>query len=141
MHSKTIKGDPFDCQIRLEKIGKRKWEVVINLVRIGTGQKVASNIMQGGSISTLEPFLKSNYLNKWEPIRDSIIEVGKTFPSKIEELYNQELHSMGIDVGIDKYGKLYLFESNNAPGVDGAWGEIAMVKCDYYKYMLDELPK
>ncbi|UJL45903.1 YheC/YheD family protein [Virgibacillus sp. NKC19-16] len=141
IHSKTKFGDPFDCRIRLEKNGKGKWEVVINLIRIGSGQKVVSNVAQGGSVSELDPFLKANYGDKWESIKDSIIEVGRTFPYKLEKLFNQELGSLGIDIGIDQEGKLYLFESNNAPGTEFGEGAIALVKCDYYKYMLDKLSK
>ncbi|MFG6119283.1 YheC/YheD family protein [Thalassobacillus sp. B23F22_16] len=137
--SRTKHGDPFDCRIRLEKNGKGEWEIVINLIRIGTGQKVVSNIAQGGCISYLDPFLQANYGDQWKEIKNSINEVGKTFPAKLEKLFNKELGSLGIDLGIDENGKLYFFESNNAPGVEGAWGEIALVKSEYYNYMLNKL--
>lgn len=139
IESKTKFGDPFDCRIRLEKNGKGKWEVVINLIRIGSGQKVVSNVARGGSVSELDPFLKTNYGDKWEEIKSSILNIGKRLPYKLEKMYNQELGSLGIDIGIDRDGKLYLFESNNAPGVEFGEGPIAMVKCDYYKYMLDKI--
>lgn len=137
--STTISGDPFDCRIRLEKNGKGEWEVVKYLMRIGTGQKVVSNVVQGGSVSEMTPFLKYNYANNWKSIKESLIKLGNTFPYKIEELCQQNLSSLGIDIGIDKAGHLYLFEVNHAPGTEFGEGAIAMVKSDYYKYMLDKL--
>ncbi|WP_164218469.1 YheC/YheD family protein [Virgibacillus sp. YIM 98842] len=139
INSKTKNGDPFDCRIRLEKNGNGEWENVINLIRIGTGQKVVSNVSKGGSVSELNSFLKANYGEKWKEVKTSIINTGKTLPYKIEKIFNQELGSLGIDIGIEKDGRLYYFESNNAPGVEFGEGAIAQVKCDYYKYMLDKL--
>ncbi len=138
IESKSKAGDPFDCRIRLEKDGNGEWSVPIYLVRIGTNQKVVSNVAQGGSVSSLTPFLKANYEENWKEIRDSIKQVGKTLPYKIEKL-TKPATSMGIDIGIDKHGELYLFEVNSAPGVEFGTGEIASVKADYYHYILNEI--
>src|SRR5690625_366764 len=138
IESKTQFGDPFDCRIRLEKNGKGKWEVVINLIRIGSGQKVVSNVAKSGSVSKINKFLKANYGEKWKTIKSDIINVGKTLPYKLEEIFNIEVGSLGIDIGVDKHGKLYLFEANTSPGYGFGEGPIAEVRCDYYKCMLDK---
>lgn len=138
IESKSEAGDPFDCRIRLEKNGNGEWSVPIYLVRIGTNQKVVSNVAQGGSVSTLTPFLKANYGENWKEIRDSIKRIGKTLPYKIEKLSKQAT-SMGIDIGINKQGELYLFEVNSAPGVEFGTGEIASIKADYYDYILNKI--
>ena len=138
IESKSEAGDPFDCRIRLEKNGNGEWSVPIYLVRIGTNQKVVSNVAQGGSVSTLTPFLKANYGENWKAIRDSIKRIGKTLPYKIEKLSKQAT-SMGIDIGIDKQGELFLFEVNSAPGVEFGTGEIASIKADYYHYILNKI--
>lgn len=138
IESKSKTGDPFDCRIRLEKNGIGEWSVPIYLIRVGTNQKVVSNVAQGGSVSSLTPFLKANYEDNWKEIRDSIKQVGKTLPYKIEYLSKQAT-SMGIDLGIDKHGELYLFEVNSAPGVEFGTGEIASIKADYYHYILNEI--
>ncbi|WP_251047279.1 YheC/YheD family protein [Oceanobacillus sp. ISL-74] len=134
--STTINGDPFDCRIRLEKNGEGNWEVVINLVRIGSGNKVVSNVAQGGSVNKLKPFLKYNYPNKWNEIKEEIIYVATYLPDKIEQLFNKKTSFLGIDLGIDKEGNIYLFEVNSAPGADFGQGELANIKSDYYNYIL-----
>ncbi|MFD2628883.1 YheC/YheD family protein [Oceanobacillus kapialis] len=134
--SKTIFGHPFNCRVRLEKNGQGNWQVAIFLVRIGSYNKVVSNIAQGGSISKLTPFLKANYPRNWKEINSSIQEVANTLPDKIEEIFNKQNTSMGLDLGIDKEGKIYLYEVNSAPGSQFAEGEIANLKADYYFYLL-----
>ncbi|WP_404455545.1 YheC/YheD family protein [Oceanobacillus kapialis] len=136
VQSTTKEGHPFDCRVRLEKDGSGSWKVVIFLVRIGTSNKVVSNIAQGGSVSQLTPFLKANYPSNWKEIKSSIKEISISLPDKVEEIFNKNNASMGLDLGIDKDGKVYLYEVNSAPGSQFAEGEIANLKADYYFYLI-----
>lgn len=138
--SVTNTGDPFDCRIRLEKNGKGKWAVPLYLVRIGTNQKVVSNVAQGGSVTTLKPFLEANYPDSSDEMVEKLKNIAKTLPYKVEELFHKNLTSMGIDIGIDKYSKeLFLFEIETGPGFEFAIGELALVKSEYYKYVINKL--
>ncbi|BAC14869.1 YheC/YheD family protein [Oceanobacillus iheyensis] len=136
VESTTSNGDPFDCRIRLEKNGEGKWEVVVYLVRIGSGNKVVSNVSQGGSVNKLLPFIKYNYPDNWNEIKEQIDYIAENLPEKIEQLFNKKTSFLGIDLGIDKGGSVYLFEVNSAPGVEFGEGELANIKSDYYNYIL-----
>lgn len=133
--SRTKAGEPFDCRIRLEKNGKAKWAVAIYLVRIGSNQKVVSNVAQGGSVTSLKPFLEANFPDVKNQVRESIRKIAKTLPYKIESLYDVNLSSLGLDIGINKSGKLYLFEVENGPGFEFGEGHVASLKSEYYKYI------
>ncbi|GEN46683.1 YheC/YheD family protein [Alkalibacillus haloalkaliphilus] len=135
IHSYDSNHNPFDIRIRLEKNVEGKWEVAINLVRISSGQKVVSNVAQGGYVSELETFLKVNYPDCWKTIQDEIEYIGKELPGHIEEISGKTLSSLGIDIGLDQDGTPYVFEANTAPGVEYALGEIAMIKSGYYYFM------
>ncbi|GAB3058634.1 YheC/YheD family protein [Virgibacillus ainsalahensis] len=138
--SKTANGDPFDCRIRLEKNGKGKWAVPIYLIRIGTNQKVVSNVAQGGSVTTMRPFLEDNFEKNAEALEDAIKNIGRKLPYKVEKIFNTSLVSLGIDIGIDRNtGELYLFEIETGPGFEFGMGEIALAKSEYYKYILNNL--
>src|SRR5699024_8239517 len=76
--SRTKSGDPFDCRVRLEKNGRGKWSVAIYLVRIGSNQKVVSNVAQGGSVSTLTAFLEGNFPEEKDRLKESIRRIAKT---------------------------------------------------------------
>lgn len=134
--SRTLQGDPFDCRVHVEKNGAGEWVSARNFIRIGIGQKVISNVNQGGGISDPEPFLKSNFGDKWEEINSKLNEIAITLPYKIEELRGTRLMSMGMDVAIDRNGDLYLFEVNGAPTTAPLRSEAAMLRVEYYKYIL-----
>ncbi|UTR11799.1 YheC/YheD family protein [Evansella sp. LMS18] len=139
IHSKSKSAEPFDVRIRLEKNGKGEWEVAIYLVRIGTGNKVVSNITQGGSASQLDPFLQANYGDDWKKIKRHIKEIARTFPYKLEKIFNTKLQALGVDVGIDSDHRVYFFEANTAPGLDFGMGEVAVLKAEYYNYVAKEV--
>ncbi|WP_236939119.1 YheC/YheD family protein [Evansella clarkii] len=138
INSKTKTGDPFDIRIRLEKNGEGEWEVAIFLVRIGTSNKVVSNLTQGGSVSQLTPFLKENYGDEYLVLKKHIKKIAKNLPYKLEEIFETRLTALGLDVGIDTDRSIYLFETNNAPGFEFGMGEIALLRAEHYNYILKE---
>lgn len=133
--STTNSDNPFDIRIRLEKNGIGKWEVTTYLVRIGSNSSVVSNISQGGSVSSLNSFLKSNYLQSWKSIRKEIEYIGNKLPYKLESIFEKEYTSLGIDLGLDKQGNIFLFEVNTAPGVQFNESSIINLKVDHYNYV------
>lgn len=139
INSRTKAGDPFDCRVRLEKNGRARWVVAINLVRIGSNQKVVSNVAQGGSVTTLTAFLEANFPEDKEKIKQQIKRIARTLPYKLEELFNVNFSALGLDIGIDQKGKLYLFEAETGPGTEFGEGWIASIKPEYYKYISKKL--
>ncbi|SDK83930.1 YheC/YheD family protein [Lacicoccus qingdaonensis] len=133
--SRTLQGDPFDCRIHVEKNGSGKWQSAKNYIRIGIGQKVISNVNQGGGIADPIPFLKANYGGKWKEIDEKLKKLAVTLPYKIEELRGTHIMSLGIDIGIGRDGELYLFEVNDGPAFKSLIGEIAYLRSNYYKYI------
>lgn len=136
--SRTLQGDPFDCRVHAEKNGEGKWVSARNYIRIGIGQTVISNVNQGGGIADPEPFLKANFGDRWEEILKRIDELAVTLPYKIEEFRKTHIMSLGMDVGIDKDGKLYIFEVNGAPSTQALKSEAALLRSNYYKYVLEK---
>ncbi|NLZ72257.1 MAG: hypothetical protein GX905_00255 [Bacteroidales bacterium] len=137
--SRTKQGDPFDCRIHVQKDGKGRWIVVKNYIRIGIGQKVISNVNQGGGISDLVPFLKANYDDQWKEINREIKKLAKTLPDKIESLKGTPTMALGFDVAISKSGELYLFESNGAPAIKTVLSKTSQLRVQYYQYMLNNI--
>lgn len=139
--SRSLQGDPFDCRIHVEKNRNGKWTIARKFIRIGIGQKVISNVNQGGGIADPEPFLTANFGDKWESIDKKLDELAATLPQKVEKLRKTHINSLGLDVAIDRDGKLYLFEINSAPTTVPLRAEAAMLRTDYYKYVLENKVK
>src|SRR5699024_133847 len=131
--SRSLQGDPFDCRVHVEKGGNGEWVNAKNFIRVGIGQKVVSNVSQGGGISEPENFLKANFGEKWQVINDEIKKLAATLPYRIEEFRKTKMMTMGMDIGIDKDdGKLYLFEINGAPITGPLRADAVMLRAEYY---------
>jgi len=136
IRSRTIQGDPFDCRIHMEKNGDGKWVNAKNYIRIGIGQKVISNVSQGGGISELKPFLEANFGAQSKDINIRINKLAESLPYQLEKLRENKMMTMGMDIGIDKDGSLYLFEVNSAPITNPLRDIVVKLRVDYYTYML-----
>lgn len=138
--SKDMHGNPFDCRVHVEKNGKGEWRTAKNFIRIGIGQKVVSNVSQGGGVSDIKKFLITNYgENKGELILQDVRRFAKVLPYKVERVLNREYMTLGFDVGIDKDGNLYIFEVNDFPIVSPMKSEVAMLRAAYYRFMLEKV--
>lgn len=135
--SRSLNGDPFDCRIHFEKNGQGKWEVAKMYIRIGIGQKVISNMNQGGGMANPKNYLKANFPDNWKEIHQSLLKLSKVFPYKFEQLRKTEIMSLGIDVGIDRDGKIYIFEANGAPATSALKAEVVNLRTQYYHFLIN----
>ncbi|WP_020006103.1 YheC/YheD family protein [Salinicoccus albus] len=134
--SRTSGGEPFDCRIHVEKNEHGEWESARNYIRIGIGQKVISNVNQGGGISKPVPFLKANFGRQWKAINQKLNQLAVTLPYKVESLRSTHIMSLGMDIGIGRDGQLYLFEVNDGPDTSAVIAEVAYLRSNYYRYIL-----
>ncbi|WP_019378062.1 YheC/YheD family protein [Virgibacillus halodenitrificans] len=139
--SRTKNGDPFDCRLHVEKNGEGKWVLAKKYIRIGIGQKVISNVNQGGGIADTKAFLMANFGDDWARINKKLNQLAVTLPYKIEKMRNTSMMTLGLDVGIDLDGELYIFESNGAPLTTSIRAEVAMLRTKYYKFVLTQQNK
>src|SRR5699024_3513825 len=135
--SRTNLGDPFDCSIHLEKGANNEWKIANMFIRIGIEQSVVSNVSQSGGISRVNSFLEVNYTGKAKQIEKQLHQVSTKIAVEIERITKTQLATMGLDVGIDPYGRLYVFEINSYPIVSPQMSEITVIRPQYYKYMLE----
>lgn len=139
--SRTPKDDPFDCRIHLEKNGLGKWIIVKKAIRIGIGQKVISNVNQGGGIADCQQFLSANFGEQSGEIIQKLNNMGLLIAPVVEKIRRTKLMTLGLDVGITSKGEVYLFEVNGVPATTFAPVKIAFTRVEYYQFMLNKLSK
>ncbi|MFD1414462.1 YheC/YheD family protein [Oceanobacillus jeddahense] len=132
--SKTKEGHPFDVRIHTRKNSEGNWSSVKIYPRIGIGKSVTSNISQGGGTSPINPFLEAQFGEKWKEVKRNLNHLSKSFPKRFQSMYNYSLDGLGIDLGIDKSGKLWLFEVNTYAGSTYFMAEASEARVSYYKY-------
>ncbi|WP_124726908.1 YheC/YheD family protein [Staphylospora marina] len=112
----TADGRPFDVRILVQKNEQFAWETTGMAVRIGNPRTITSNLHGGGQAVKFEEFLAGNYDESLaNTIRKNIRFLSRTVPSHIEKNHGPLLE-LGLDVGIDKKGNVWILEVNSKPG-------------------------
>ncbi|GAB3063656.1 YheC/YheD family protein [Salinicoccus sesuvii] len=139
--SRTKQGDPFDCRIHVQKNRKGEWVIAKMFIRVGTNQKVMSNVNQGGGISDPKLFLKANFGEGWENIYQNLKNLGEELPHKVEEMKGTPTMDFGFDVAIEESGDLYLIEANRGGTTAPLIAQSAMLRVEYYQHLRETHPK
>ncbi|MED1793325.1 YheC/YheD family protein [Brevibacillus nitrificans] len=112
----TPDGSPFDVRVLVQKNGEGEWETTGRAVRIGDKRSVTSNLHGGGKAVPLAPFLSRHYKPALQTrIMQTIDQVAIELPRFLEQSHGR-LVELGIDVGIDTAGNVWIIEVNSRPG-------------------------
>lgn len=112
----TTTNTPFDLRVLVQKNGKGIWEETGRAIRIGKNGGLTSNLHGGGSATDANKFLHQYYSKEQtELIDQQIITINNHLPQVLEEKYGPLLE-LGIDVGIDQQGRVWIIEANSKPG-------------------------
>ena len=135
IQSVTKEGLPFDIRLHVRRGMEGKWKTVKIYPRIGNGDGIVSNLSQGGSIGRIRPFLKHQFGEKWLTIWKELNELASAFPNYFQKSYDEPLDALGLDIGIDSDGRLWLFEVNSFPGSTMFELEAQQVAMQYAKHL------
>jgi len=120
IHCKTKSGNVFDFRLHVQKNGAGEWVNTAIYPRIGAPGSIVSNIFVGGSTNMLEPFLEQEFGNASTSIKQFLEAFALRLANHLDilqyQLFAEKLDEIGIDVGLDKNGKYWLFEVNWRPG-------------------------
>ncbi|MDF2681253.1 MAG: hypothetical protein K0R47_2443 [Brevibacillus sp.] len=112
----TPDGSPFDVRVLVQKNGKGEWETTGKAVRIGDKKSITSNLHGGGKAVPLTPFLSRHYKPAMQArIEQTIDRLTGELPRFLEKSHGR-LVELGIDVGIDTAGNVWIIEVNSRPG-------------------------
>ena len=121
IHSMTKEGQPFDIRIHVRRNGEGQWEVLKIYPRLGElGSACSTTKPVVSEEYSLEQLLSENFEeNQAMNILAEIKAFASLFPEKLQENYTKPLDALGIDLGIDPNGKLWIFEVNTTPEAEG----------------------
>lgn len=116
LHLYTPDGDPYDVRVLVQKDGSGKWVTTGKAVRIGNKENITSNLHGGGRAVSWSTFLSRYFTEeKRDLIESQIDEIVRHLPPFLEQ-HHGRLTELGIDVGIDLDGKVWIIEVNSKPG-------------------------
>lgn len=107
---------PLDFRILCIKGTENLWKVVSSVARISSKEKIVSNLAQGGEqkrpfdvlLTMFDEKLAKQYIRL---MGELAIEVANLITESHDGLFAE----LGIDIGLDKNGKLWIIEVNSKP--------------------------
>ncbi|MBB3108279.1 hypothetical protein FHS18_000307 [Paenibacillus phyllosphaerae] len=111
-----IDGCPIDFRFHMHKDGNNEWVPVgIGAKKAGKGS-VTTHIKNGGQLLTPEQALKATFGSRSDEVLEKAKEVSIKLCEAIERNFPHTLGELGLDIGIDKDGEIWMFEANAKPG-------------------------
>lgn len=116
INSSLASGEPFDFRLHLQKDKQAKWKVTIIIPRIGSKNFVITNISQGSQMMEFLKFIRNEYPDSWQKVKEQIETFAVNFSNEFENQYPYYFDELGIDIGYDKDKTIWVYEVNWRPG-------------------------
>jgi hypothetical protein len=116
------KGRLIDFRCVVQKNQSNAWVCQAIIGRLGVKDSVVSNVSSGGTAFTIENILSKTFEASEENItelKQRIMAFAITVCNKLDE-YGINCGTLGLDIGMDQQGRLWLIEINNRnpdPGI------------------------
>ncbi len=115
-------GRVVDMRTLMQKDGQGSWTITKVYARVGRKGNITSNLASGGTAYSLNQVLTGHFEKKRiDEIKKQIRELSIKVCEAIEQTSGQIFGEMGVDLGIDKDGRIWINEVNSKPRrtVDG----------------------
>jgi glutathione synthase/RimK-type ligase-like ATP-grasp enzyme len=116
----SVSGSPVDFRALVQRDDKGEWKITSIVGRIAGSRHFVSNLARGGSLGTVGSVLgRSNlssggYAAAHQRLRKAALDLAKGVETHIPGHFAE----LGIDLGVDTGGKVWLIEVNSKPSKD-----------------------
>lgn len=110
-----LHGRPFDIRCIVQKNGEGKWQVSGKAVRVGRPGRITSNLHTGGRAYSVPGLLQRYFPERAEQMEQEIDALALRV-AEVMDRHAGPLCDLGLDLGIDNEGKLWIIEVNSKPG-------------------------
>lgn len=111
-----VDGRVFDLRVIVQKDGRGEWAVAATVVRHAAAGNVAANVSQGGEGYPVAAFLAryGTQLKGLENMADVAADAALQVAAALESRCGL-LGEIGVDIGVDREGRPWVFEANTKP--------------------------
>lgn len=110
----TFGGRQLDFRVLAQKNHWGSWSITSMVARIANNQHFVSNLARGGTIRKASDVIKELHLPK-KPTISKLKTIALTIAQTFEQLAQGHFAELGIDLALDKKGKVWLIEINSKP--------------------------
>jgi hypothetical protein len=116
----SMEGRPVDFRALVQKGAEGAWAITSIVGRIAGSEHFVSNLARGGSLSTVTEALAKSSLSSAQrastavKLRKASLDIAQGIEAQIPSHFGE----LGIDLAVDKLGKVWLLEVNSKPSKD-----------------------
>lgn len=111
----TFGGRPFDVRILWQRDGAGRWRRTKTYARVAARGQLTSNLSRGGDGIGLAWALRRTFGKSGRRIYRRVRQSIRTIIEHMEEVFDSPLGEIGLDIGIDKRGRVWVIEVNSKP--------------------------
>jgi hypothetical protein len=112
----TEEGNAFDIRVLMQKGSNGHWAQTGMAARVGQPRSITSNLHGGGKGAQVYPLLAKQFDSvRANAIIATINQLSSLIPSHLEQHFGR-LAELGLDIGIDQSGAIWVIEVNSKPG-------------------------
>lgn len=110
----TYDGRQVDFRVLVQKNYKGIWSITSVVARIANDHHFVSNLARGGTIRNASEVLKDLNISP-KPSLKKLKTTSLMIAKRFEQLADGHFAELGIDLALDKNGKIWLIEMNSKP--------------------------
>jgi glutathione synthase/RimK-type ligase-like ATP-grasp enzyme len=112
----TRSGEVYDIRVLVQKGSKGDWELTGMAARLGQPESITANLHGGGKGAAVLALLEEQFNpDQAKSIIHQINTLCRYIPPLLEQHFGR-LAELGIDIGIDQSGLIWVIEVNSKPG-------------------------
>lgn len=112
----TYQNRPFDFRVHLHKNQENEWVVSCMAAKVAGAGSVTTHVRTGGMVIPGEEMLTHLFRKQKSVVEERIRSASIRLASAIEDAKGVYLGELGLDMGIDLQGNVWMFEANSKPG-------------------------
>lgn len=136
---------PFDLRVTMQKDGSGKWSFTRCSARVAGPGNIVSNVAAGGRGYPGNKVLDATFGDMADLVMEKIVKAGFEVSKALDERI-ENIGDLGLDIGVDLDGRIYLFEVNFraikpndiALKDSKAWFETYYKPIYYLRYLYDK---
>ncbi len=110
-----FRAAPFDVRILMQRDGDGNWRQTKIYARLAAPGRLTSNLSGGGTGMILNSMLKARFGRARRRVRGRINRAITEIVHALDEVLEGPLGEVGLDLGIDRRGGVWLIEVNSKP--------------------------
>jgi glutathione synthase/RimK-type ligase-like ATP-grasp enzyme len=112
----TEQGVAYDIRVLMQKGSNGQWNQTGMAARVGEPTSITSNLHGGGTATEVLPLLLAQFdANRAQAILVKINALCDLIPPFLEQHFGR-LVELGLDIGVDRNGDIWVIEINSKPG-------------------------